>query len=106
MIDISDRIDYFLQMEVDLTPEQADFLRYAVQTGRVRDPAEAVRQALSLWMERERRRAEFLTSLDAAEASLARGEGRPITRESMKSLARDVMERNRHRFPVESQAGR
>jgi hypothetical protein len=57
-------------------------------------------------MERERRRAEFLTSLDAAEASLARGEGRPITRESMKSLARDVMERNRHRFPVESHAGR
>jgi Arc/MetJ-type ribon-helix-helix transcriptional regulator len=93
-------------MEVDLTPEQTDFLRYAVQTGRVRDPAETVQQALSLWMERERRRAEFLTSLDAAEASLARGEGRPITRESMKSLARDVMERNRHRFPVESQAGR
>jgi hypothetical protein len=29
-------------MEVDLTPEQTDFLRYAVQTGRVRDPAEAV----------------------------------------------------------------
>ena len=93
-------------MEVDLTPEQTDFLRYAVQTDRVRDPAEAVQEALSLWMERERRRAEFLASLDAAEASLARGEGRPITRESMKSLARDVMERNRHRFPAESQTGR
>jgi Arc/MetJ-type ribon-helix-helix transcriptional regulator len=93
-------------MEVDLTPEQADFLRYAVQTGRVRDAAEAVQEALSLWVERERRRAELLASLDAADASLARGEGRPITRESMKSLARDVMERNRHRFLAEPQTGR
>ena len=59
-----------------------------------------------LWVARERRRAEFLASLDAAEASLARGEGLPITRESMKSLARDVMERNRHRFPTEPQTGR
>ena len=92
-------------MEIDLTPEQTDFVRYAVQTGRVRDPAEAVQQALSLWVERERRRAELLTSL-VPQRSLARGEGKPITRNSMKSLVRDVMERNRHRFPVEPQAAR
>ena len=59
-----------------------------------------------LWVARERRRAELLASLHAAEASLARGEGKAITRESMESLARDVMERNRHRFPTEPQTGR
>jgi hypothetical protein len=53
-----------------------------------------------LWVARERRRAELLASLHAAEASLARGEGKAITRESMDGLARDVMERNRHRFPA------
>ena len=68
-------------------------------------PAEAVQQALSFWMERERRRAEFLTSLNAADASLARGEGR-AHHSRMKNLAGDVMERNRHHYPVKSQAGR
>ncbi len=51
-------------------------------------------------------RAELIASLDAAETSLACGEGRPITPESMKTLARDVMERNRHRFPAEQPARR
>jgi Arc/MetJ-type ribon-helix-helix transcriptional regulator len=88
-------------MEIDLTPEQTDFVRHAVQTGRVRDSAQAVQEALSLWVERERRRVELLASLDAAEASLARGEGKPIARESMDSLVRDVMERHRHRFQGE-----
>jgi hypothetical protein len=37
--------------------------------------------------ERERGRLKILASLDEAEASLARGEGRPITAESMKALA-------------------
>jgi Arc/MetJ-type ribon-helix-helix transcriptional regulator len=93
-------------MEIDLTPEQTDFVRHAVQTGRVRDPAQAVQEALSLWVERERRRAELLASLDTAEASLARGEGKPITRESMNSLVRDVMERHRHLFKGEPQEAR
>jgi hypothetical protein len=32
---------------------------------------------------------EILNSVDAAKASIARGEGRTITRESMRQLARD-----------------
>jgi len=39
-----------------------------------------VDEALSLWEERERKRAEFLATLDDAKASLARGEGRIIAR--------------------------
>jgi hypothetical protein len=40
--------------------------------------------------ERERRRAEILAAIDAAEESLARGEGMVITKESMRQLAEDV----------------
>ena len=93
-------------MEVDLTPEQTDFLRYAVQTGRVRDPAEAVQQALSLWMEQSAAAPNSSrASMPQRPRWLEEREG-PSLGESMKSLARDVMERNRHRFPVKSQAKR
>jgi hypothetical protein len=51
-------------MQIDLTPEQAEFIRHAV---------------------------------DAAEASLARGEGTAITRDSMRKLAEDVSRRGRAR---------
>jgi len=43
--------------------------------------------------ERERTRAEILAAVDVAEASLARGEGRVITRESMRELAEQVKRR-------------
>jgi hypothetical protein len=57
-----------------------------------------VREALALWEERERQRAEFLLTLDDARASLARGEGRVITQESMRQLASEVEERGRARL--------
>ncbi|MGC4084043.1 MAG: hypothetical protein QM736_18525 [Vicinamibacterales bacterium] len=59
---------------------------------------EAVQEALALWEERERRRLEILASIDEAEASLTRGEGRPITDESMRALADDVKQRGRARL--------
>ena len=92
-------------MEVRLTPEQNEFVRHAVDTGRVRDSDQAVQEAMTLWVARERRRVELLACLDAADASLARGDGRPVTQESMKTLAQDVMERNRKRFGTEQAAG-
>jgi hypothetical protein len=49
-----------------------------------------VEVTLSLWEERERKRAELLVTLDEAEASLARGEGRVITEESIRELAEEV----------------
>lgn len=70
-------------MNVELTADQQAFVRQAIESGRFRTAEEAVREALALWEVRERRRAEILAAVDAAEASLARGEGRAITRQSM-----------------------
>jgi putative addiction module CopG family antidote len=86
-------------MEVQLTPDQRAFVRQAIESGRLQSEEDAVKEALSLWEERERRRAEILAAVDEAEASLARGEGRRITsREEAKQLADDVRRRGRRRL--------
>jgi putative addiction module CopG family antidote len=88
-------------MEVDLTPDQTAFVRQAIETGRLHRPEEAVQEALSLWEERERRRAEILAAVDAAKASLAAGKGRIITEDSMRQLAEEVKRRGRARLTAE-----
>jgi Arc/MetJ-type ribon-helix-helix transcriptional regulator len=40
-------------MEVRLSPDQELFIRLAIESGRFRDPQDAVPEALSLWEERE-----------------------------------------------------
>jgi Arc/MetJ-type ribon-helix-helix transcriptional regulator len=85
-------------MQIELTPEQHDFVRRAVDEGRLKGAEDAVQQGLELWIERERRRDEILAAVDAADASLARGEGIIITRESMRELAEDVSRRGRQRL--------
>jgi putative addiction module CopG family antidote len=85
-------------MEVHLTPDQQAFVRQAVESGRLRRAEDAIQEALSLWEDRERARAEILTAVDAAEASLARGDGRTITQESMRQLAEEVKHRGRKRL--------
>lgn len=90
-------------MEVQLTNDQQALVRQAIETGRLHDPQEAAKEAFSLWEARERRRAEILASVDIAEASMARGEGRVITEESMRQLAHDVSQRGRARFAAEQQ---
>jgi Arc/MetJ-type ribon-helix-helix transcriptional regulator len=67
-------------MEVQLTPDQKAFVRQAIESGRLRHEEDALQEALSLWEERERARAEILTAVDEAEASLVRGEGHIVTR--------------------------
>ena len=88
-------------MNVDLTPDQKAFARRAIESGRLHSEEDAVQEALALWEERERQRAEFLLTLDDARASIARGEGRAITQESMRQLAQDVKERGRARLLAE-----
>ncbi len=90
-------------MEVILTPEQQAFVRQAIAKGRLQREEDAVREALALWEERERRREEILADVDVAEASIARGEGRPITPESMRELAEEVKQRGRARLAAEQQ---
>jgi Arc/MetJ-type ribon-helix-helix transcriptional regulator len=82
-------------MQIDLTPEQQDFVRQAIASGRLERPEDAVQAAMELWVERERRRSEILAAVDIAKASIDRGEGTEITRESMRALAEDVKRRGR-----------
>ncbi|MBV9152977.1 MAG: hypothetical protein JO204_14500 [Alphaproteobacteria bacterium] len=93
-------------MQVDLTPEQRDFIKRAMDEGRLKHAEDAVRQGLELWIERERRRDEILAAIDEGEASLARGEGLVITKESMRQLAEDVKRRGRERLTPEKKARR
>ena len=89
-------------MEIRLPPEQeAHLAAIAASTGRSTD--ELVQEAIELWeQENARALAEFRKTLDAAEASIARGEGIPITRESMRALAEDVKRRGRERVAAPS----
>jgi Arc/MetJ-type ribon-helix-helix transcriptional regulator len=93
-------------MEVQLTPDQKAFVRQAIEGGRLLREEDAVKEALSLWEERERTRAEILAAVDEAEASLASGEGRIVTQESMRELAEEVKRRGRARIAAEQQTPR
>jgi putative addiction module CopG family antidote len=93
-------------MEVHLTPDQQAFVRQAIESGRLRRAEDAIQEALSLWEERERARAEILTAVDAAEASFARGDGRIITQESMRQLAEEVKQRGRKRLASDQSSSR
>ena len=93
-------------MEVQFTPDQKAFVRQAIESGRLRREEDAAKEAFSLWEERERTRAEILAAVDEAEASLARGEGRMITQESMRELAEQVKRRGRARLAAEQQTPR
>jgi len=90
-------------MEVQLTPDQAAFVRHAVESGRIHRQEDAVSEALSLWVDRERRRLEILAAVDRSESSLAKGEGRTITsQEDTRQLAEDVKRRGLARLNLQS----
>jgi len=88
-------------MDVQLSPDQRAFYRLALKTGRLSSEEDAVAEALLLWEERERTRAETLALADSAEESLSRGQGRVITEASMRELANDVKQRGRARLAAE-----
>jgi Arc/MetJ-type ribon-helix-helix transcriptional regulator len=89
------------RVQLQLTKEQQEFIRRAIQSGRIHSAEAAVKEALALWVERERRREEILVAIDEAEASLARGEDIIITKPSMRELAEDVKHRGRVRLAEE-----
>ena len=76
-------------------------MRQAIESGRLQRPEDAVDEALRLWEERERNRAEILAAVNAAEASIARGEGIEITEQSMRELAERVKRRGRVRLEAD-----
>src|SRR5450755_4697143 len=99
-------VSYSDSMNVDLTPEQKAFAQRAIESGRLNSEDDAVRQALALWEERERQRAEFLLTLSEAKASVSRGEGRDVTPDTIQQLAGEVKERGRACLMAELNASR
>ena len=93
-------------MDVDLTADQKAFIREAIESGRFQSAEDAVREALFLWVERERRRAETLATVDTAEAALARGEGSTVTQQLMRESADGVKRRGRPRLKTGQQSSR
>ena len=89
-------------MEVRLTPDQQAFVRQAIESGRLLHEEDAVKQALSMWEERERRRLEILVAVDQSEASLAQGKGRRVNSpEEARQLVEDVKRRGMARLNAE-----
>lgn len=88
-------------MDIQLSPDQRAFIRDAIASGRLRREEDAVHEALALWEQRERARAQILVAADAAEASIARGMGKSITADSMRHLADEVKNRGRSRLTAE-----
>jgi putative addiction module CopG family antidote len=91
-------------MNVELTPDQRAFVRKAIESGRFSREEEAVAEALALWEELERRRLEILAMVDEADASFARGEGIPLTEQSIKELVEEAKQRLRRRIEAERSA--
>jgi len=94
-------------MEALFTADQKAFVRQAIESGRLQHEEDAVREALALWEERERRRLEILAAADQSEASLARGEGRSVTTpDGVKQLVDDVKRRGMGRLKAEPNSRR
>lgn len=91
-------------MNVELIPDQRAFVQKSIESGRLARKEDAVREALARWEERERRRLEILAMLDEADAELARGEGIPLTEESVKALTEEAKQRLRRRIEAERTA--
>ena len=90
-------------MEVQLTDDQKAFVRQGIEMGRYSHEEDALREALSLWEERERDLAEIRADLAVAEASIARGEGRWITsREESAQLVDEIRKRGMARLAAQA----
>jgi Arc/MetJ-type ribon-helix-helix transcriptional regulator len=90
-------------MEVQFTSDQKAFVRQAMETGRLSCEEDAIKEALSMWEERERWRFEILASVNKAQASLARGEGRLVTsHEQAGQLASDIKQRGMAKLASDS----
>jgi predicted DNA-binding protein len=91
-------------MEIRLSPDrEARLAAIAASSGRSTD--ELVDEAVERWeQENARVLAEFRQTLDDAEASIRRGEGIEITRESMRELATEIGQHGRARRAAEEAA--
>ena len=90
-------------MEVQLTEDQKAFVREAIESGRYKQEEDVLRDALSMWEERERYLLEIRADLAIAEAQFARGEGRTISSlEESRQLADEICQRGMARLAAEA----
>lgn len=85
-------------MEIELTPEQSDFVRMGIEKGRYRDPADAVGNALDQWVERERQRIELLTAIEAGVDSQEQDDIVLDSQEDIDAFFEDIKQRGRTRL--------
>lgn len=78
-------------MEVRLTPEQEAKIRAAVAEGRLKQPEQALREALALWEQYEQRRVELNVLLEEAEADLEAGRYTDHEEGSSEALADELI---------------
>lgn len=78
-------------MEVRLTAKQEELIRQAVASGRLAKPEQALHEALALWEDYERRRAELNGLLDEGEADLEAGRYTDYDEESSKNLVEELI---------------
>jgi len=83
-------------MEVALTPDQQALIRQAIESGRFRQEEDAVREALFLWEQRERSRADILSALDESEADEEAGRYADYTTETLPRLADELKHEGRN----------
>lgn len=80
-------------MQIQLSPEQRSFVEMGIQQGRFRDPEEAMQEALSLWIERERVRLELLAEIEAGDDSPRENDTVLDTDEEIADFLTDVEQR-------------
>ncbi len=79
-----------MEVRITATSEQEAFIQESIASGRFTSPTDIVCEALDMWQSRERHRVEIMASLDAADASICRDEGRRL--DSPESVARFIGE--------------
>ena len=82
-------------MEVQLTPDQNEFVLLAIQSGRYRRAEDVVGDALVQWAEAERSRVELVALIHEAQEDFAWGEDRVYTDETLPLLAEELMREGR-----------
>lgn len=71
-------------MTISLSPQQAERIEAAVETGNYASNSEVLRDALRLWEDREERRLATIARLKRAyDEGIASGEGRSVTTEQL-----------------------
>jgi len=87
-------------MDVQFTDDQKSLVQNAIASGRYANEESALKDALSLWESRERRRAEILAAVDQGEAALA-GSRRISTEDEVQEMTAGVKQRGRARLVAE-----